>query len=330
MDQLDINTLLANGTLANQQFELIPIKSVVVDDDNPFNDEYVYDVGVDSNQYNHFFANGLLVHNSCYFLTHANGVDEAIEIGDDVADKVNKSFQGFMQQAFLCNPQYDDIIKCGREVVASCGIFVQKKRYTLRLLDLDGKRVDKMKTMGLELKKTTLPKYCQVKLTDFVYRLLKGEDWKAIERDIVDFKQQIISSNDIHSFGIPKGMNGIEKYTQDLVQDPDARVPGHVRASIHYNECLEKYDDTASMTLISGTKIKVYYLKKPQGKYKSIALPTDLETIPQWFIDDILPNIDRHGQVLRLVDKPLEHILSAIQKTVPTPQTLFVDEAFEF
>lgn len=311
--------------------ELVPILEST--QAGSFENEYVYDLGVNSKRYNYFFANDVLVHNSCYFLTHAHDLDSAIRIGDDVADKVNGSFQSFMQSAFLCNPKFDNIIKCGREVVASRGIFVQKKRYTLRLLDLDGKAVDKMKTMGLELKKTTLPKYCQNKLTDFVYRLLKGEDWKQIERDIVEFKQQILSSDDIHSFGLPKGMNGIEMYVQRLetaARDEKVRVPGHVFASIYYNQCLDNYGDTASLRLISGTKIKVYYLKRPVGKFKSIALPTDMEIVPDWFINDILPNIDRQAQVLRLVDKPLNNILKAINTEVPTPQTLFVDEAFEF
>lgn len=292
--------------------------------------EYVYDLGIDDDTTNWFFANGILVHNSCYFLTHADNIDDATRIADEVADKVNDSFKAFMQDAFMCTPGFDDIIKCGREVVASRGIFVQKKRYTLRLVDLDGFRVDKMKTMGLELKKTTLPKYCQVKLTDFVYRLLKGEPWKVIECEIVEFKRSIMSSTDVLSFGIPKGVNGIEKWLAELELDPNANVPGHVRAAIMYNRLLKQYDDTISMELTSGSKLKLYYFKRPKGKFKSIALPTDIETVPQWFIDDILPDIDMQAQVERLVDMPLQNIFKAIQKTVPTPQTLFVEDAFEF
>ena len=86
---------------------------------------------------------------STYFLTHARNQEEAIMIADAVADKVNASYPAFMRDAFLCNPGFDDIIKCGREIVSDRGIFVDKKRYILHLVDLDGKPVDKMKVMGL-------------------------------------------------------------------------------------------------------------------------------------------------------------------------------------
>ena len=77
-------------------------------------------------------------------------------------------------------------------------------------------------------------------------------------------------------------------------------------------------------------KIKVYYLKRTFGKFKSIALPTDIDTIPQWFIDNFLPIIDREAQLERLINKPLEHILNAINKKVPSEQLLLVNDLLEF
>jgi len=85
---------------------------------------------------------------STYFLTHATNEQDAIKIADAVAVKVNESFPAFMRETFMCSEGFDNIIKTGREIVSDNGIFVEKKRYILHLVNLDGKKVDKMKIMG--------------------------------------------------------------------------------------------------------------------------------------------------------------------------------------
>ncbi|MDV7400690.1 hypothetical protein RZS08_55250, partial [Arthrospira platensis SPKY1] len=96
-----------------------------------------------------------------------------------------------MRETFLCSPGYDDKIQCGREVVSDRGIFVEKKRYILHLVDVEGKSVDKMKVMGLDIKKTTIPRAVSDQIESFVERLLKGEEWSSVARSIVEYKDQL-------------------------------------------------------------------------------------------------------------------------------------------
>lgn len=112
--------------------------------------------------------------------------------------------------------------------------------------------------------------------------------------------------------------------------EPEAgvRLPGHVAASIFYNECREKYDDKDSLPIVSGMKIKVFYLTQKYGRFKSIALPTDTEQVPDWFLDHF--TIDREAHILRLVDRPLTNIFKAIKVEVPSKQSLLVGELLEF
>ena len=134
---------------------------------------------------------------------------------------------------------------------------------------------------------------------------------------------------DIKDIGLPKGVQGVEKYTRLYERgDPDVRLPGHVAASIHWNQLLDQHKDKDSMKIISGLKIKVYYLKQKYGKFKSVAIPTDIEVIPSWFIENY--PINREMQVERLVDKPLMPIMEAINRFVPTKQTEFENELFEY
>lgn len=267
---------------------------------------------------------------STYFLTHADNEKDAIRIADYVGKKVNESFPEFMRETFLCNPGFDCHIKTGREVVSDAGIFVDKKRYVLHVVDKEGKKKDEMKVMGLDTKRTTLPKPIAKQLNSFIERYLKGEDWSSIAEDIVEYKDKLKNSSSILDIGLPKGVNKVEFYTNEYeAAATGLRLPGHVAASILYNECLERYDDKVSFRIMSGFKIRVFYLKAKEGRFTSIALPTDTEEIPEWFKEEYMSRIDLDAQIKRLVDKPLLNVIKAVGKRPPTRQTLLADKAFE-
>lgn len=266
---------------------------------------------------------------STYFVTHADTPEQATIIGNRVSEIINDSFQEFMQDTFLCNPGFDNIIQCEREVVSDRGIFVDKKRYILHLTDLDGFPCDKIKVMGLDTKKTTMPKDVSAKLNGFIERFLKGEEWNVIAADIVKYKTELEEGSNVFAIGLPKGVKNVEEYTAGLKSTgASQRLPGHVAAAIHYNLALDKYGDKESMPIMSGMKIKVFYLTNPVGRFKSIALPVDIENVPSWFLEEY--NVDRKAHIKRLVDKPLGNIIKAIGKDVPTKQALVVDSLLEF
>lgn len=301
-------------------------------------DDWVYDLTMDHPTQQWFFANNILAHNSTYFsvlhghdtshMSHEQALDLAVERADELAGTVNDAYPEFVKDAFLCTDDFSGMVKCAREVVAPTGIFVTPKRYVLWLADLDGKRVDKLKVMGLDTKKTILPRYIQDKLNGFIERYLKGESWDSIAGDIVGFKDYMKTELNVIDLGLPKGVNKLELYQKEYDQCGDAaRLPGHVRASIYYNKLREQNGDTQSMAISSGMKVKVFYLTKPDGKFKSVAFPVDEDRVPEWFER---MNIDVDLQIQKLVDAPLLNVLKAVDKTPPTKQTLFVDSVLEF
>lgn len=263
---------------------------------------------------------------STYFLTNMKNKDDAIEVADGIAELVNDAYPEFMRHNFLCNEGFDNIIKCGREIVASSGIFVTPKRYVLQMVNKDGKDTDKLKIMGLDTKKTILPKSVQDKLNSFIKRYLNDDSWDAISQDIVNYKDELLNA-DLATLGLPKGVKGVEKYTEDYRINKATRLPGHVAASILYNEMLVTHQDKDSFPIVSDMKIRVYYLKNNIGRFKSIALPTDLERVPKWFETEI--DVDRNAQILRLVDNPLENILKAVDKLPPSKKLLLINEMFD-
>lgn len=311
------------------------MKAVIADivsiEDIGYEDDWVYDIEMVDSTTPYFFGNDILVHNSTYFTVPVDTEEEAVEVADAVADQVNKSYPAFMKKAFLCQPEFDQLIACGREIVGDSGIFVEKKRYTIHVVDNEGKKSDKMKTMGLDIKKTTLPKPVASKLTSFVQRLLTNEDWKSISKDIVAYKAELMNFDNLLEMGLPKGVNKVEEYTLEYEERGiKARLPGNVAASIFYNIQLKEYNDLDSYPITSGSKIKVYYLKNKIGKFSSIALPTDAEKPPEWFTEHFIRRLDKDKQIDRLVDKPLGNILKAIDVNVPTAQMLYAEELFIF
>lgn len=265
---------------------------------------------------------------STYFNTWTDNIEDAIKIADDVAKKVNASYQEFMQHTFLCQPGFDNLVRCNREIVSDRGIFVEKKRYILHLVDIEGERVDKCKVMGLDTKKTTLPTHVSKQLNKFIERYLKGETWEEVSVSIVDYKHQLETTDDVMLIGLPKGVKNVEEYTSKFEADFSARLPGHVAAAIHYNRMIKEYEDRVSLPIMSGMKIKVFYLRGSHGKFKSIALPTDAEFVPEWFLQHF--EIDKKAHIERLVDNPLQNILKAVGKRPPSKQSLNFDAEWEF
>ena len=259
--------------------------------------------------------------------TYQNDKDSALQVANDVCDVVNESYPEFMRDAFLCDDNHDSLMKAEQEIVSDRGIYIKKKYYILHVVSSDGEDVDKIKDMGVPIKKTTLPKAIKVKLASYIERLLKGESWDIIGPEIVDFKDELHETEEIGILGLPKGIKQVESYTERFnAKEPDLRLPGHVSAAILWNKCLDSYKDHESPRINSGAKLAVYYLTKPIGRFKSIAVPKDLNEVPEWFKEHFVPIIDREAQIKRLIDDPMKIMISAAGIKVPTKKKLKFEE----
>lgn len=275
---------------------------------------------------------------SIYFKTYCDNKRNATLVGDRVSELTTKSFKPFMVDKFLCTDGFCELISANREIVSDRGIFVSKKMYILHIVDNEGYDSDKLKVMGLATKRTTLPKDISNYLNDAIKNFLKNGTWEDLSDTIVKIKSELMDDSvDVRRLGLPKGVKKVEEYSQCYNKDPlcgiitkkKQSVPGHVSASIFWNFCLELFNDVTSPKITSGMKINVYYLNRVQlGIFKSIAIPVDIEHIPDWFTENYM--IDKKAQIDRLIDGPLENIMTAIGKDVPSKQGSFVENALEF
>jgi len=244
--------------------------------------------------------------------------DIAIALYDSLADEANKSFPGYMHKAFGCPKQYGDLIKCGREVVATNGLFITKKRYALMVIDNEGQRLDvddkpgKIKATGLDLKRSDTPPVVQEFLKEILDSTLNELGKEKVIEQILAFKKEFKALPSWEK-GSPKRINNLTMYTaQELharKKGESARLPGHVRAGFNYNNLRNMHNDNFTMSIIDGSKAIICKLKDNPLNITSVARPTDETQIPQWFKD--LPFDDALMEAT-VVDQKVDNLLGVL------------------
>jgi len=240
--------------------------------------------------------------------------ETAIQLYDNIAESVNESFPGFMERAFHVPQHMGEIIRGGRESVASRGLFITKKRYAIMVYDSEGKRLDvegkpgKIKAMGLDLKRSDTPPVIQNFLSDVLHNVLMGSEREDIVEQILQFKHEFRERPGWEK-GTPKRVNNLTKYTKEEKRLGKANMPGHVRAGMNWNTMKRMNDDKYSLQIIDGMKVIVCKLKSNPMGWTSIAYPTDELHIPGWFKE--LPFDDAEMEAT-IVDQKVDNLLSVL------------------
>ena len=240
--------------------------------------------------------------------------DICVQLYDSIADSVNESFPAFMERAFHCPREMGAIIKGGRELVASKGLFIKKKRYAVLIIDKEGKRLDthgspgKLKAMGLDLKRSDTPKVVQNFLSEILMDVLTGAEREAIIEKVKEFKI-LFKERPAWEKGTPKRVNNLTKYTAEEARLGKANMPGHVRAAMNWNNLKRMHGDQYSTAIVDGMKTIVCKLKDNPLGYSSVGYPTDVLHIPQWFKD--LP-FDNGAMESTIVDQKVENLLGVL------------------
>ena len=241
--------------------------------------------------------------------------DICVELYDTIADSVNESFPGFMDRAFNCPRDMGSIIKGGRELVASKGLFIKKKRYAVLIYELEGARLDvngkpgKVKAMGLDLKRSDTPKVVQDFLSSLLLDVLTGAEKDHVYRRVIEFKEEF-QKRPPWEKGTPKRVNNLTHYTELERKKGKANMPGHVRAAMNWNTLRKVYSDNYSMSIVDGMKTIVCKLRPNPLGYTSVGYPTDETHIPAWFKE--LP-FDDGLMEDTIVDQKVENLLGVLE-----------------
>ena len=181
--------------------------------------------------------------------------------------------------------------------------------------------------MGLDLKRSDTPEFIQDFLEEILVDCLNGDKEDEVIQKIRDYKKYF---KDLEPWkkGMPKRVNNLTLYASKMadkakVNSPDnyrlhklnaikeegkktVTIPGHVRASINWNNFKQAMGDNYSMTITDGMKVIVCRLKSNAMGYDSIAYPTEEMQLPEWFRE--LP-FDEEAMEHAVLDKKVSNVI---------------------
>jgi DNA polymerase elongation subunit (family B) len=277
--------------------------------------------------------------------------DFMIAFYDGVADAANDTFPEFMAKTFNTSLERGAIIKAGRELVASRGLFIKKKKYGLMMYEFDGNRYDvdgkpgKTKVMGLDLKRADTPKTMQTFLSKLLTGVLTGAEKEDMYEWIKTFRSEFQNRPGWEK-GTPKKVNGLTAYKAKMnaasvsvlegkrgkvtTGGGKVQVPAHVLAGMNWNKLCDVYDDRAVPRITDGSKVIVCKLKPHNTlNMDAVAYPIDIDAhhLPDWFKE--LPFNDALMEQT-IVDMKLENLVGVLNWDMSKTRASVTDDFFSF
>ena len=151
-----------------------------------------------------------------------------------------------------------------RECMCDVGIFLQKKRYVLHVLDDEGIPMDKYKYTGVEVVRSTIPNAIKPYVKRIIETMMKSRDLTATDAVFLEaydtFKQL-----PIEDISFVMGISNYDKYAIRCSEYNTCKgMPIHVRAAYYHNLMTDKFNiSTKYEKITSGDKVRYFYVKQP-------------------------------------------------------------------
>jgi len=197
-------------------------------------------------------------------------------------------------------PERNNILGLKNELIITRGLFLAKKRYAVRVISKEGKAVDKIEYVGLEIKRSDYPSMTKEFLKELSELLLKSEKislrklFDRIKEKELDFLRLIKNGEKCIARPISFGKD-IDDYKT---------VPQGVKAMTAWNKLMYNIHKTGAkgyLFHVTGIDynsappelIENYEKFKTEGeKLEVIAIPDDEPRLPNYFIININKMLD--------------------------------------
>ena len=205
---------------------------------------------------------------------------------------------------------YQNKMDMKREVIASKGIFVSKKRYTLLVHNSEGVQYTKpkIKVQGLEMVRSSTPKWARNKIEKSLTLIFHGTE-NDIIKYIAEIKEEFYTLN-FKEVALPRSIGvPLENY-YDASSIYRKGTPQHIRGALLWNSYIKENNLLSSYpTITTGERIRFTYLIMPNPfKDNTVAIPdSSILDIP---FDKKYIDYDAQFKVAFL--SPIKNILSVI------------------
>jgi DNA polymerase elongation subunit (family B) len=153
-----------------------------------------------------------------------------------------------------------------REAIADVGVFLQKKRYVLHILDDEGIACDKFKYTGVEVVRSTMPNAIKPYVKKIIETMLTTQNIGETNI-ILNETYDIFKKLSVEDITFVSGIKGYEKYAGMCDDFTTAKgMPCHVKAAYMHNLLLDKFKiSTKYEKISSGDKVRYFYVRKPNS-----------------------------------------------------------------
>ena len=231
-----------------------------------------------------------------------------LQIANEVQDYLNMSYDYFAKKFCNLDKHRFDI---KQEVIAKSGLFVTKKRYGLKIINDNGKKVNKMMIKGLDTVRSSFPIAMRELLSKLLEDILMEVPKQKLDKYLINFKNSM-KLMDFNKIAIPTSVKGIKKYRDSeggIFHTYKLGTPVHVKSSLFYNDMLKYFKVTKKYSPIyNGEKIKWVYLKNNPIGIETIAYkghedpPQILDFIRQYINPDKLYKQALHKKIMMLYE----------------------------
>jgi len=178
-----------------------------------------------------------------------------------------------------------------RECMSDVGLFLQKKRYVMRVLDDEGIQCSKYKYTGVEVVRSTMPKAIKPHVKKIIETMLDSKSFSETNDVFMD-TYKIFKELPIEDIAFVVGIKDYNKYAKKCSGYEVAKgTPMHVKAAYYYNHLIQKYDMSSQHELIgNGDKIRYYYVATPNRL--GISSLAYKQYMPDKLKEEFPPNIE--------------------------------------
>ena len=231
-----------------------------------------------------------------------------LEVASEVQDYLNQGYDYFAKKFCNLDKHRFDI---KQEVIAKSGLFVTKKRYGLKIINDNGKKVNKMMIKGLDTVRSSFPVAMREMLSKVLEDILMDVPKEKLDEFIINFKDSM-KLMDFNKIAIPISVKGLQKYKNvdgDIFKSHKLGTPVHVKSALYYNDFLKHNKISRQYSgMHNGDKIKWVYLKQnPLGlntiAYKGYEDPIEvLDFIRQYINPEKLYKQALHKKIMMLYE----------------------------
>lgn len=190
--------------------------------------------------------------------------DSAYEQAELVEQHLNQEITRWSESALNSK---DSRFVFKRECMSDVGVFLQKKRYVLRVLDDEGIPTNKYKYTGVEVVRSTIPNPIKPYIKKIIETMMDTEN-RTTTNDVFLQAYDTFKDLPVEDYSFVMGISDYEKYADRCNGFMTVKgMPAHVKAAYHYNMLLDKMDLAGSYEAIeTGDKVRFFYVTQP-NKY---------------------------------------------------------------